>query len=160
MTPAPRGLTLETTISAAAWETALADPEGLADRCAAAASALAADLRGEASLLLADDDALQALNRDFRGKDRPTNVLSFPAAAPFRPFLGDIAVSLETATREAAEKGVSLGDHAAHLIVHGLLHLIGYDHETDDDATVMETLETRILATLGVADPYRSEAEQ
>jgi len=124
----------------------------------------------EASLCLADDAALQALNARWRGIDKPTNVLSFPAAVdavadrvpsapPGRPqqarrHLGDIALAYETLAREAADLGVPLADHYRHLVAHGFLHLIGYDHETDAEAERMEALETRILKRLGAADPY------
>jgi probable rRNA maturation factor len=115
---------------------------------------------GDVSLCLADDSALRALNLSWRGIDKPTNVLSFPAA-PGRPgearTLGDIALAYETLAREAEDLGVSLADHYRHLLVHGFLHLIGYDHETDADAERMEALEARILARLGVADPYARE---
>jgi probable rRNA maturation factor len=114
----------------------------------------------DVSLCLADDAALRALNLRWRGIDKPTNVLSFPAA-PGRPgeapTLGDIALAYETLAREADELGVSLADHYRHLLVHGFLHLIGYDHETDAEAERMEALETKILARLGVADPYARE---
>jgi probable rRNA maturation factor len=113
----------------------------------------------DVSLCLADDAALRALNLSWRGIDKPTNVLSFPAA-PGRPgdaTLGDIALAYETLAREAEDLGVSLADHYRHLLVHGFLHLVGYDHEADAEAERMETLETRILAQLGVADPYARE---
>jgi probable rRNA maturation factor len=117
------------------------------------------------SLLFADDDEIKALNREWRGKDQPTNVLSFPmlaraellALAPEGPpeLLGDIALALETCTHEAADKGISLHDHTLHLIIHGLLHLAGYDHETSsEDAAAMEALEIKALALMGIADPY------
>jgi probable rRNA maturation factor len=113
----------------------------------------------DVSLCLADDAALRALNLSWRGIDKPTNVLSFPAA-PGRSgdaTLGDIALAYETLAREADDLGVSLADHYRHLLVHGFLHLIGYDHETDAEAERMEALETRILAQLGVGDPYARE---
>ncbi len=117
------------------------------------------------SLLFADDGEVHTLNREWRGKDKPTNVLSFPMLeraellelSPDGPpeLLGDIALALETCGREAAEKGISLEDHAAHLIIHGLLHLAGHDHEiSPQDATAMETLEIKALAQIGIADPY------
>lgn len=117
------------------------------------------------SLLFAEDAEVHALNREWRGKDKPTNVLSFPmldreellALAPDGPpeLLGDVALALETCAREAAEKGIALEHHAAHLIVHGLLHLAGYDHETGPaDAAAMEAIEIKTLALLGIADPY------
>jgi probable rRNA maturation factor len=114
----------------------------------------------DVSLCLADDAALRALNLSWRGIDKPTNVLSFPAA-PGRSgearTLGDIALAYETLAREAEDLGVSLAEHYRHLLVHGFLHLIGYDHETDAEAERMEALETRILAQLGVSDPYARE---
>ena len=147
-------------------------PEGaweeLAARAAEATAALAPELanpRLSASLLFTSDSAIHELNRDWRGRDKPTNVLSFPmlgredllALAGEGPpeLLGDIALAHETCAREAAEKGVSLEAHAAHLIVHGLLHLAGHDHEISPaDADAMEALEIKVLALMGHADPY------
>jgi probable rRNA maturation factor len=111
----------------------------------------------EVSLVLTDDAEQQVLNRDWRGIDKPTNVLSFPQIEPFGAvsgLLGDIILARETLEREAVEEGVSFDDHFTHLLVHGFLHLLGYDHMDDDEALAMEGLETQILATLGVADPY------
>lgn len=112
----------------------------------------------EISILLTDDAAIRDLNARWRGKDKATNVLSFPAAAPDRLHdaraLGDIVVALETVLDEAKREDKTPADHLAHLIVHGVLHLIGYDHETDNEAEEMEALETRILAGLLIADPY------
>lgn len=140
------------------WDAAGEDWDALAARALSAVNeALAPETRGEVALLLADDEALQALNSQWRGKDTPTNVLSFPPAMP-GPVLGDIALSYDTLVREAGEKGASLAHHAAHMIVHGLLHLHGHDHETDDEAEEMEAQERRILAMLGIADPYREDA--
>jgi probable rRNA maturation factor len=115
---------------------------------------------GDVSLCLADDALLRALNMRWRGIDKPTNVLSFPAPpGRFRnpTMLGDIAVAYETLAREAEDFGVPLADHYRHLLAHGFLHLIGYDHETDAEAKRMEALETRILTRLGAADPYARE---
>lgn len=110
--------------------------------------------KGESfAALFTSDDAVKALNTQWRGKDMPTNVLSFPAPET-AGTLGDIALAYETCAREAGEQGKSLKDHATHLLVHGLLHLLGYDHEADDDAAEMEGLEKDILAGLGIADPY------
>ena len=100
------------------------------------------------------------LNRDFRGKDKPTNVLSFPAPANPEGHLGDIAIAYGVTAREAETAGKSLADHATHLAVHGVLHLLGYDHETDAEAEVMEPLEDAILAELGIADPYAAPAAE
>lgn len=111
--------------------------------------------------LLADAD-VRALNLQFRGKDMATNVLSFPSARrPGQPAadvdaLGDIALAYETMAGEAWDRGITLLDHVRHLVVHGVLHLLGYDHETEAEAVSMETLETQILARIGVADPYAS----
>ena len=118
--------------------------------------------RAEVSLLLAGDAEIRALNARWRGQDKPTNVLSFPSAPPDRLMdsgtLGDVALAFETLAREAEASGVPLRDHYRHLVTHGFLHLIGYDHETDDEAERMEALERRILARLGVADPYADGA--
>lgn len=114
----------------------------------------------EISLVFTDDDAIRTVNREWRGQDKPTNVLSFPAfpLAPGGrpgPMLGDIVLAEETLRREALDLGIAFDDHLTHLLVHGFLHLFGYDHMTDEEAAVMEGLETRILAELGLADPYR-----
>ncbi|MEI9995960.1 MAG: rRNA maturation RNase YbeY [Rhizomicrobium sp.] len=114
--------------------------------------------RGGLTVLLGDAARLRALNRDFRGKDKPTNVLSFPAPANPDAYLGDIALAYDVTDAEARAAGKRFADHATHLAVHGVLHLIGFDHVTDAQARRMEPLETRILAELGIADPYRSEA--
>lgn len=118
-----------------------------------------AKLKGaaELSILLTNDAEQQELNREWRGKDSSTNVLSFPQIEPFGPvsgILGDITLARETIEREAAEQGVSFTDHFTHLVVHGFLHILGYDHLTDTDALQMESLETQILGSLGVGDPY------
>jgi probable rRNA maturation factor len=148
------------------------DWEALTTRAATALAQVAPELanpRLSASLLFADDVEVHALNREWRGKDQPTNVLSFPmltraellALTPDGPpeLLGDVALALETCAREAADKGITLEHHAAHLIVHGLLHLAGYDHETSpEDAAAMEALEIKALALMGIADPYGDHA--
>ena len=107
---------------------------------------------GGLSILLADDARLKALNAEFRGKDKPTNVLSFPAGAG--DYLGDVAIAYGVAAREAAAAAKTIHDHAVHLAVHGVLHLLGYDHESAREAQVMEPLEIAILAELGIDDPY------
>lgn len=142
------------------------DVETLSRRAVAAALAEAkAKLApgAEISVLFCDDAAIRELNLKWRGLDKPTNVLSFPAATPRTlaraPLLGDIAVAQETSARVALEEGKTLADHVTHLVAHGVLHLIGYDHETDEDADAMETLERRALARLGVADPYADDRE-
>jgi probable rRNA maturation factor len=120
-------------------------------KSAALAAAKAAKLKGGFTILLANDKRLRALNRDFRGKDKPTNVLSFPAEGAYR---GDIAIAYGVTAAEAKAAGKSFADHAVHLAVHGVLHLAGYDHEVPKDAKLMELLEVKILARLGIADPY------
>ena len=146
------------------------------DVTARAADGICAELgldpaRFAVSVLACDDTRIATLNSDFRGKPTPTNVLSWPAeeidlplgqmpqlptpAADGPPHeLGDIAVAYETCAREAEEQGKDFDDHLTHLMVHSILHLLGFDHINDPDATVMESLETRILARLGVSDPY------
>ena len=119
----------------------------------------------EIAVRLTDDAEVHQLNRDFRGKDKPTNVLSFPQYEPDdfaslgnsddgEILIGDIVLARETCAREAAEKGISVIDHATHLIVHGTLHLVGYDHMDDASAEAMEALEVKALATLGINNPY------
>lgn len=140
-----------------AWPEGL---EALAERAVLEAlDQSGARLKGaaELSILLTDDAEQQQLNREWRGKDASTNVLSFPQIEPFGPvagLLGDISLARETLEREAAELGKSFADHFTHLVVHGFLHILGYDHLEDAEATEMEGLETRILARLGIADPY------
>jgi probable rRNA maturation factor len=123
---------------------------------AAEAAARAGKLRGGFTILLADDPRLKQLNRDFRGKNKPTNVLSFPSDA--RGYHGDIAIAHGVTAAEARAAGKRFADHASHLVVHGVLHLAGYDHETERDARRMEPLEVKILAAIGIADPYRAVA--
>jgi probable rRNA maturation factor len=112
---------------------------------------------GDVTILLADDRAVKTLNARFRGKDVATNVLSFPAPASARPHLGDVVLAYGVCEREAAAQAKRLADHLTHLTAHGVLHLLGYDHETDADAEVMEGLERSILADLGIDDPYADD---
>jgi len=167
--PARPGDEIAVRIDAAGWTASLDDPIELC--CAAAAAAIAAvppPTPVELSILLADDDRLRDLNRSYRGLDRPTNVLAFPAAGsapvglPMHVpcLLGDIAIAAQTTRREARAAGKSLADHLSHLVVHGTLHLLGHDHETASDATTMEDLERRILARLGIADPYGTPPDE
>ncbi len=154
-------------IDAAAWKNELPDVRKLVKTAASAAwlAGNTGDFRlpvrsAEVSVLLADDVAIHALNKTYRGIDRPTNVLSFaalddvdePIVDPL--LLGDIVVAFETTKREAEEQKISMADHLFHLIVHGVLHLIGYDHMTDADAAEMEALEIEILARNGMENPY------
>jgi probable rRNA maturation factor len=157
-----RSATVEVIVEAAAWTESGVDWETLAADLAARALAGLHGARDTlaVSVLLADDVRLRDLNRAFRGKDRPTNVLSFPAPPPLSGqeagMLGDVALAFETCAREAREQDKSFRDHAAHLILHGVLHLHGLDHEHDEaDAERMEALERAILAEIGIADPYR-----
>ena len=109
----------------------------------------------EISVRLCDDDEIRALNLAWRNKDKATNVLSFPSPAGDRgPLLGDIVVAFEYVSEEARDAGRSLRDHLAHMLVHGMLHLLGFDHENESEAEKMEALERRILAKLGIDDPY------
>ena len=115
--------------------------------------------RTEVSVVLADDALVRRLNRQWRRIDAATNVLSFPSLdeelPPKAPFLlGDVVLAYETVSREAQEQGKDIADHLRHLVVHGILHLLGYDHDEPGEAEQMEALETQVLARLGVADPY------
>jgi len=114
----------------------------------------------EISVTFCDDAEIQELNAEWRGKDKPTNVLSFPTPGPLaaRPLLGDVIIAYETVAREAVEQEKTLRDHTAHMVIHGFLHLIGYDHETAAEAEEMESLERRIASRLGLRDPYAGEA--
>jgi len=144
------------TISVAAlssrWRRSLPGAPTLVRRAARAALAAAGETPAEISFALADDAAVRVLNRDYRGKDKPTNVLSFESGE--RPFLGDVVLALETVLAEAESQGKPAADHVTHLVVHGVLHLLGHDHETPAEATTMERLEVAVLAGLGVPDPY------
>lgn len=133
-----------------AWSAAL--PRAEAVVLAAAQAAL--QTPGGVTILLTDDDSVADLNARFRGKAGPTNVLSFPAPDNPEDHLGDIALAWGVCAREAAEQGKPLAHHLQHLVAHGVLHLLGYDHLTEAEAEEMEALERRILAGLGVPDPY------
>lgn len=154
------GVVVDVLRDADAWA-ALPNAEALAERAARAALAEIADEvppGAEMSVTLTDDARIRVLNRDWRGKDTATNVLSFPApdlpeGADENP-LGDVIVAFETVEREARADGKTLADHFTHLIVHGTLHLMGFDHEDEDEAQEMEDTERRVLASLGISDPY------
>jgi probable rRNA maturation factor len=153
----------EVLVVADCWQ-AEADAEAVIHRAiATAAEAVDADIgETELAVMLTDDAGIRTLNLNWRGIDRPTNVLSFPALQPTGAggpddaprMLGDIAIAYQTTRQEADDEQKPFGHHLSHLAVHGFLHLIGYDHETDDDAEAMEALETEILAQLGIPDPY------
>lgn len=155
---------IEVEIEDDGWTAALTSAESLASAAAERALAAAGDT-GDLVILLADDEAVRDLNARFRGQDLPTNVLSFPAPTdgPFgedgRRPLGDIALASGVCVREAALQRKPLADHLQHLVAHGVLHLVGYDHQTDGEAEIMEALERRILAGLGVPDPYAARED-
>lgn len=159
--PNPTVPLTEVVIAAEGWQNE-PDAEAVIQRAIAAAAAASHTEASDAELavMLTDDEGIRTLNKDFRGIDKPTNVLSFPAPEIGGPAdrsprpLGDIAIAYETVRREADDERKPFADHLSHLAVHGFLHLIGYDHETDDDADEMEGLETEILAQLGIPDPY------
>ncbi|MBN8551560.1 MAG: rRNA maturation RNase YbeY [Caulobacterales bacterium] len=132
--------------------------DDLEDRVHQAAT-IALEKAGAVTVSLTDDDAVADLNQRFRGKTGPTNVLSFPAPETAQPFLGDVILAFGVCEREAVAQGKSLSDHLQHLVVHGVLHLQGFDHLDDIEAREMEDRERMILARLGVSDPYASRDE-
>ncbi|MFL5180150.1 MAG: rRNA maturation RNase YbeY [Microvirga sp.] len=153
---------LDIATEAPAWES-VPGLEELVGRAVDAAIAVAPESPGAATLsvLLTDDAAIRELNAAWREQDKPTNVLSFPAPAmpgPGPRHLGDIALAYETMVREAEAEGKALPDHVSHLVVHGVLHLLGFDHQLEAEAEIMESLEVAALRTLGIADPYREKA--
>ena len=135
------------------WATRLADPQSICLRALEAGAAQKA-VKGEIAVLLTHNDEIQTLNRDWRGKDKPTDVLSFPADLMDRPFLGDIAIALGVTETDATTRGIPLDQHLSHLLIHGVLHLLGHDHKDDTEAAEMEALEIAALASLGWPDPY------
>lgn len=164
----PLRLCFDTLVEAGDWS-GIEDPGALVVRVASVIAALPelASHIGQgatACIAFSSDAEVRALNARFRAMDKPTNVLSFPSV-PLPPglmdaraprHLGDIVLAAETIAAEAGEQGIPLAHHVQHLVIHGVLHLVGHDHETDDEAKAMESLETRLLAMLGIADPYRS----
>jgi probable rRNA maturation factor len=155
------GVTLEVEIvrHGDAWEGAVTDA-ALKQAARAAFSAAPSLPPGsyQVTLVLTDDGEMRSLNRTWRGKDAPTNVLSFPAGQiGAQGFLGDVVLAHETARKEAQEQTVAFQDHVSHLVVHGMLHLLGFDHTEDKAAEQMETLERTALAALGIGDPYAEE---
>lgn len=147
-------------IEAEGWST-ISDVEALIQQAldeAARSCGIHLSCCPEVSVLLCDDVAIRALNAAWRGMDEATNVLSFPVAKPLaldsRPMLGDIAIAWQTTASEAHAEGKDVADHTAHLVIHGFLHLVGFDHESESDADAMEKLEVKVLFNLGIADPY------
>ena len=153
----------EVLVVAECWQSE-PDAEAVIQRAVAVAAEIADADTGEAEIavMLTDDAGIRTLNSNWRGIDKPTNVLSFPALQPTGPvgpddaprMLGDIAIAYQTTRKEADDEQRPFDHHLSHLTVHGFLHLIGYDHENDDDAEAMEALERQILAQLGIPDPY------
>lgn len=164
-------LCIDVMVRSQRWRRDVAELSRLCAETARRAYDMAGGDQGEAqvSIVLTSDRAVQALNRTFRGHDKPTNVLSFPAApapmaaaagcAPPPRLLGDVVIAYGTTAAEAAAAGKALGDHLRHLIVHGILHVLGYDHQSEKDAAVMERLEAAILASFGMSDPYASTTD-
>lgn len=162
----PGALALDVSVADDGWRGAVQAPEQIVRRAAEAAYGAGAEhgaRPAEAAVRLTGDAEVRSLNRDYRGKDRPANVLSFPALdaddrarlpddAPM--LLGDVVVALETTLSEAEAEAKAPADHLSHLVVHGMLHLLGHDHELDAEARMMERLEVRVLAGLGIGDPY------
>jgi probable rRNA maturation factor len=149
-------LTLDVMVNSELWR---AEPKAkyIVRRSVMAAADVVSTTAGELAIVLTDDSAIRQLNREWRNKDAATNVLSFPVpsqGAGETMLLGDIVIAYETTAREADAEGKPLRDHLAHLAVHGFLHLVGYDHETDREADAMESLEAVILSRLGVPNPY------
>ncbi len=154
-------LAIAISIECAGWSQ-LAQLEALVDDALQATVEETGDVlpeNAEVSLLFCDNARIRELNRQFRGQDKPTNVLSFPGPEPIETaqFLGDIAVAYETVAREAGEQHKTTEQHCRHMIVHGFLHLLGYDHEIDDEAEAMEAMEIRVLKRQGVQNPYRDD---
>ena len=133
------------------WSADVPDVEGVVRRAAEQVAP-----PGDVVILLTDDETVRDLNGRFRGKDRPTNVLSFPAPENAQPHLGDIVLAHGVCAAEARAQGKPFADHLSHLVIHGILHLMGHDHEADDEAEAMEARERTLLAALGVPDPYLS----
>jgi probable rRNA maturation factor len=145
---------IDVEVEAPAWSEALPDAETLVLAATEATLASEGAVGEGVTLLLTDDVAIAGLNQRFRHQDKPTNVLSFPAPQNAERFLGDIALAYGVCAREAQEQGKPLSHHLQHLVAHGVLHLLGYDHVTDAQAEEMEGLERAVLAGLGIPDPY------
>ncbi len=153
MTPDP--FPFDINIEEMAWANDLPDAEEICAKCLATLqSTFSFEHEGEISVAFISNDRMQALNRDYRGKDKPTNVLSFPDHGP-APILGDIIMAHGVVVDEAQKGQISLRDHVSHLFIHGFLHLQGYDHETDPEAEIMEAMEVKALAALNIDNPYK-----
>jgi probable rRNA maturation factor len=151
---------IEVEVETDAWLRDVPDAEARVRAAALAAlNGARAGEDAELTVLLCDDAEIAELNSQFRDKAGPTNVLSFPAPEFARPHLGDVALAYETCAREARDQGKPLAHHLSHLVAHGVLHLLGWDHLTDDEADAMEALERTVLATLGIPDPYATQHE-
>jgi probable rRNA maturation factor len=150
---------IEVQIEDAGWTALLPRAERLAEAAAEASlAALPAPPAGDLVVLLTNDAEVRDLNARFRGKDQATNVLSFPAGDNPHGHLGDVALALGVCAAEAKAQGKPLADHLRHLVAHGVLHLVGYDHQDDGEAEAMEALEREIMTGLGVPDPYEDHA--
>jgi probable rRNA maturation factor len=165
-TSRPEPIRLEVIVRSALWKKRRT-AQSVVKKAVLAAAKAASTAPAELAIVLSNDSTIRALNRDWRGKNAPTNVLSFPAAPDLSvrkagsgkspapsPYIGDIVIAYQTTAREAVAEGKPFDHHLAHLAVHGFLHLLGYDHENDRDAEKMESLERRILGRLAIPDPY------
>lgn len=151
---------IDITITDERWSTFGLDLEALTQRAVSAAcTVLDRPHSQELSIALINDEDIAALNRDYRGKDKPTNVLSFPSDG-HNPVMGDIVLAFETVEQEAKARGIDMADHLTHLLIHGYLHLCGYDHEKPSEAEAMESLEIIALAALGIDSPYDEGANR
>ncbi|WP_371396323.1 rRNA maturation RNase YbeY [Fretibacter rubidus] len=145
---------IDITVNCEDWHSAAQNLDDIVHKALGAIwPALDTPKAGELSIAFVSDADIQTLNRDYRHKDKPTNVLSFPSVGP-APVMGDIIIALKTTQSEAQSAGKPLTDHVTHLLIHGFLHLHGYDHATDNEASVMEALEIKALASLGIDNPY------